>query len=168
MLALESARTSKLKVPRATYGKVTKFLNSVQSHGGARYGYMSPSDSPTTTAVGLVCRMYFGWDRDRKEIREGVAYLSEIGPLPDNMYYNYYATQVLHHFGGDEWTRWNAKMRDHLVDTQIRRGHAKGSWDPRDPHASSGGRLYMTTLATMTLEVYYRHLPLYQWRDFSK
>ncbi|MEX0727461.1 MAG: prenyltransferase/squalene oxidase repeat-containing protein [Planctomycetaceae bacterium] len=167
VLALESARTAGISVPRTTFGKTTNFLDSVQG-GGSTYGYMSPGDGQTTTAVGLLCRMYFGWDRDRKEIREGAAYLSKMGPSTDNIYYNYYATQVMHHYGGDEWNRWNAKMRDHLVDTQIRRGHGRGSWDPRDPHAGSGGRLYMTALATMTLEVYYRHLPLYQWRDLPE
>lgn len=165
VLALESARTAGLRVPRSTFGKTTNFLDSVQGGGGATYGYMTPGNGQTTTAVGLLCRMYFGWERDRKEIRDGVAYLSKLGPSPNGIYYNYYATQVLHHYGGDEWIRWNEKMRDHLVDTQIRRGHGRGSWDPADPHASSGGRLYMTTLATMTLEVYYRHLPLYQWRE---
>ncbi|MDA1214464.1 MAG: terpene cyclase/mutase family protein, partial [Planctomycetota bacterium] len=168
VLALESARTAGLRVPRTTFGKTTNFLDSVQSNNGAAYGYMSPGNGPTTTAVGLLCRMYFGWERERPEIREGVAYLSKMGPASENIYYDYYATQVLHHYGGDEWKRWNTTMRDHLVDTQIRRGHGRGSWDPRDPHSSSGGRLYMTALATMTLEVYYRHLPLYQWRDLEK
>jgi len=30
-----------------------------------------------------------------------------------------------------------------------------------DPHGSAGGRLMVTSLALLTLEVYYRHLPLY-------
>jgi hypothetical protein len=29
-------------------------------------------------------------------------------------------------------------------------------------HIEAGGRLYCTSLATMILEVYYRHLPLYK------
>ena len=78
------------------------------------------------------------------------------------MYYNYYATQVLHHWGGPEWDRWNSVMREHLIRTQIRDGHATGSWDIADRHGYVGGRVYMTTLALLTLEVYYRHLPLYQ------
>ena len=36
------------------------------------------------------------------------------------MYYNYYATQVLHHYDGELWTKWNAKMRDYLVNSQVR------------------------------------------------
>jgi hypothetical protein len=78
------------------------------------------------------------------------------------MYYNYYATQFMHHYGGYEWENWNEKMRDWLVTTQEQHGHAAGSWMPGTRWSSHGGRLYMTTMAIMTLEVYYRHLPLYQ------
>jgi hypothetical protein len=84
------------------------------------------------------------------------------------MYYNYYATQVLHHWGGEEWKKWNAVMRDHLIDTQETDGHARGSWLPTSSLGGShGGRLYQTTLSIMTLEVYYRHLPLYRDRDLD-
>jgi hypothetical protein len=53
-------------------------------------------------------------------------------------------------------------MRDQLVRTQhqLKDGHLAGSWDLADPHGG-GGRLYMTCLSIMTLEVYYRHLPMY-------
>ena len=33
------------------------------------------------------------------------------------MYYNYYATQVMHQYGGEPWKKWNAKMRDYLVSS---------------------------------------------------
>jgi hypothetical protein len=79
------------------------------------------------------------------------------------MYYNYYATQVMHHFGGAPWKRWNARMRDQLVNSQAKEGHESGSWFMLDPHgAGPGGRLYSTAMAAMVLEVYYRHLPLYR------
>jgi hypothetical protein len=81
------------------------------------------------------------------------------------MYFNYYATQVMHQWGGEEWTKWNNVMRERLVQTQKKTGHAAGSWDLADPHGGTGGRLYMTCLATMTLEVYYRHLPIYEKLD---
>jgi hypothetical protein len=106
--------------------------------------------------------MYMGWNRDNPGLRRGIEILSESGPDFGDMYYNYYATQVMHHWGGEAWNKWNRVMRDHLIETQIREGHATGSWDVADEHGTSGGRLYMTTLCIMTLEVYYRHLPLYQ------
>ena len=78
------------------------------------------------------------------------------------MYYNYYAAMALHHAGGPEWTTWNAKMREQLVQTQIKSGPAAGSWSVTDPHGQSAGQIYQTALSVLTLEVYYRYLPLYR------
>src|SRR5262249_41328339 len=98
----------------------------------------------------------------------------ERGKLADrvNMYYFYYATQVMHHIGGESWAFWNPRMRDMLINTQDlgkdpKRAHQIGSWDPsKDGHGSAGGRGMTTSLSILTLEVYYRHLPLYR-RDLN-
>ncbi len=162
VMALVSAKAAGLRVPDQVLQGVEKFLTHVQTAGGAFYGYNSPGRKPSMTAVGLLCRMYLGWTPDKRPLQEGVAFLSRLGPDKNNMYYNYYAAQVLHHWGGPEWKRWNEVMREHLIATQDKKGHAAGSWYPADPHGRQGGRLYMTCLCVMTLEVYYRHLPLYQ------
>jgi hypothetical protein len=78
------------------------------------------------------------------------------------MYYNYYATQVMHHYEGEVWDKWNAAMRNWLVESQSKEGHMTGSWYMKDGLGDRGGRLYCTSMATMILEVYYRHLPIYQ------
>ena len=114
------------------------------------------------TAAGLLCRMYLDFDDNKGKLSAGIRFLDEHGPEPEGMYYNYYATQVMHHWGGPEWDRWNNVMREFLIRTQVLEGHATGSWDVADRHGYAGGRLYMTSLALLTLEVYYRHLPLYQ------
>jgi hypothetical protein len=65
-----------------------------------------------------------------------------------------------------DWDQWNRKMRKILVDTQCKTGCATGSWDPevpnRDTYGAMGGRVMTTSLSALTLEVYYRYLPLYQ------
>ena len=79
------------------------------------------------------------------------------------MYYNYYATQVLSQYGGELWDKWNREMREFLIATQSTKGPSKGSWffnHPNELGYDHGGRLYATTLAAMTLEVYYRYMPL--------
>ncbi len=69
----------------------------------------------------------------------------------------------MRHFGGEPWDKWNKEMRDFLVKTQATKGHEEGSWFMGQNHTSmTGGRLYCTAMATMVLEVYYRHLPLYR------
>lgn len=168
LMACKSGHMAYLRVPRKTILGASMFLDFVQSDNGSRYGYVSPlvdgaqpGAGAATTAVGLLCRMYLGWKRDHPGLQAGVDYLHQLGPT-DNMYYNYYATQVMRHYGGEYWEAWNARMRDRLVDSQDKRGHAEGSWYfPRGTYSSNGGRLYCTSLATMILEVYYRHMPIY-------
>ena len=43
-----------------------------------------------------------------------------------NVYYWYYATQVLHNYSGTDWDTWNRAMRNLLIDTQVREGCATG------------------------------------------
>jgi hypothetical protein len=92
----------------------------------------------------------------------GMHRIAEWGPNPADMYYNYYATQAMHHWGGPKWERWNKVMRDLLVNRQEQEGDSAGSWPMDATHGVHlGGRLYTTCLSVMTLEVYYRFLPIY-------
>jgi hypothetical protein len=161
LMACKSGHMAYLKVPRRTILGASRFLDFVQTEGGAKYGYTLPAGRPSTTSVGLLCRMYLGWKKDEPALQRGVEYLAKIGPSA-SMYQNYYATQVMRHFGGEHWETWNSKMRDSLVKSQDKKGHAKGSWYFDDaPWADRGGRLYCTCMAAMILEVYYRHMPIY-------
>jgi hypothetical protein len=165
LMALRSGLLARLEVPSLSFELANKFLDHVQFAGGARYGYQTPSPreqkQEATTAVGLLCRMYLGWDRRRPELYQGVGFLDRWGPSMTNLYYDYYATQVMHFWEGKEWDAWNAKMRDHLIATQAQESHEAGSWHFADPYGDRGGRLYSTAMAVMILEVYYRHMPLY-------
>ena len=163
IMALQSGRSSRLTVPVNVMRGASHFLDVVAADGGAQYGYSKPAaNRPATTSVGLLCRMYLGWNQKNEALGRGVKYLSKQGPSLNNMYYNYYATQVMHHWGGDEWKKWNDVMRDRLVESQVKNGPLAGSWKPAGGHASVGGALMETCFAIMTLEVYYRHLPLYK------
>jgi hypothetical protein len=99
----------------------------------------------------------------------GMTNLSTWGPQPLNMYYSYYATQAMHHWGGARWERWNPVMRDRLVDSQVKLGESAGSWATDESHGSHmGGRIYTTCLSILTLEVYYRYLPIYQRENVTE
>ncbi len=108
------------------------------------------------------------FQQQRWQLRTGKRYLLQ--NLPDNgrrdTYYWYYATQVMHNLLGHDWDAWNHQMRTALVETQCRHGCAAGSWDPEYPTLDTwgpqGGRILTTAFSTLTLEVYYRYLPLYQ------
>ncbi len=97
-------------------------------------------------------------------------------PTKDNIsiYSVFYIHQVAHHFGGRHWEQWNARVRDLLIDLQDKGNnpklvHQKGSWTPPkgEPHAKQGGRLMYTTLALITLEGYYYHIPLYAYGPYT-
>ena len=162
IMALKSGHMAYLRVPSSTVRDASKFLDSVEAESGSQYGYTSPAAGRSaTTAIGLLCRMYLGWKQDEPALVEGAQWLSERGPSRTDLYYDYYATQVMCHMGGPVWERWNDVMREQLVATQATTGHERGSWFMNSRHGGQGGRLYCTTMATMILEVYYRHLPIY-------
>ncbi len=69
----------------------------------------------------------------------------------------------MHHMGGNYWQKWNEVMRQSLPQTQVKKGAEEGSWDPvGDKYGGQGGRLFITCMRTFMLEVYYRHLPIYE------
>jgi hypothetical protein len=123
--------------------------------------------SNTMTAVGLLCTQYLGASRGDPRIVEGTAFLMANLPSPEarNVYYWYYAAQVMRNQEGSQWDRWYHRMRQILVQSQASKGCASGSWDPdrpKDPWAGQGGRLMMTSFSVLTLEVPYRYMPLYR------
>lgn len=169
VMALKSGHMGHLQVLPQTISRVQYFLDSVSFNEGAAYYYStdrnSPADHQPCIPIGLLCRMYLGVPKTHPSLQAGVAALAEKGVDRGDIYYNYYAAQVLRHNGGTSWEAYNRELRDWLVESQVSEGHADGSWhwpktrSHRGP--VEGGRLCSTALATMILEVYYRHMPLY-------
>lgn len=166
VMALFSGKAAGLEVSDSVLRNVGYFLDSVQHYDGAAYSYQrNGGPSEAMTAEGMLCRQYLGWTRD------SVAMTRCVNSLVDqysfdiedgHYYYWYYATQVLHHYGGSQWRLWNEKMRVQLPAAQVRQGSERGSWSPQGSRwGGQGGRLYTTCLAIYCLEVYYRHMPLY-------
>jgi hypothetical protein len=161
IMAVVSAEMAGVSVPTKTKEQAMRYLDSVENKKNGAYGYTGPATKISTTAIGLLCRLYLGWKINNRQLLKGAKLLSR--PSATDMYSNYYATQVMLHLGSNRWVRWNRLMREHLVKNQYQIGHGAGSWSPTpDRYGRSGGRHYVTCLSIMTLEVYYRHLPLYQ------
>ena len=169
MMALKSAWMSRINFPDETIRRANFFLNSVQLDNGAKYLYKprEPARTNATDACGVLCRMYLGLPKNNPGIVQAVKNFQNAGPGENDCYFNYYATQVIKQFGGEEWPRWNEKMKQQLLTTQINTGHAAGSWTPAGGSGENsnfdqkGGRLYTTCMSIMVLEVYYRYLPIY-------
>ena len=174
LMALKSGEMAGLVVPPETYERLAAFLDGVFVSPEKGYGYqISPGQKffdfrPALTAEALLCRQYLGWRRDDPRLVSGVELLLREAPIDfdyrrKNVYAWYYQTQVCHHIGGAAWDAWNRRMQEQLLPAQVESGRERGSWDPaNDQWGHVGGRLFMTTLCTCMLEVYYRHLPLYR------
>jgi hypothetical protein len=166
VMALKSGQMAKLSVPQRSFDLARKWLDSVEGLGSqrGRFGYQSRQPTPSMTAEGLLCRQYLGASRDDPSLLAGADYL--LANLPhkqqENSYYWYYGTQTMYHLQGHHWQKWNAALRDLLVATQIKEGPMAGTWNPADRGEVTGGRVFATSLRVLMLEVYYRHLPLYQ------
>jgi hypothetical protein len=161
-MALHTGRRAGLEVSDATLEAASRFLDSVQADGGAGYGYTTPSNRETTSAIGLLCRTYEGWNFDRETFARGVRNIAKRSPVRSglNHYHNFFANQCLFRATGGEgtiWKFWHIPLRERLIRSQIKRDHEAGSWYyPGDHGASRGGRLYCTALSLLCLQVYYR------------
>lgn len=186
MMAIQSAQLADLRVDAGMKQRLTQWLDiaadpnnpstfrynpyAVNSQGVSRVQGIKAS--PSMTSVGLLMRIYSGWDKNDPSLLQGTNYLL-MQQLPNmttrktrDTYYWYYATQVLKHVGGEQWNQWNNTLRPMLINTQERKGDQAGSWHPYEPvpdrWGAYGGRLYVTTMNLLSLEVRHRLLPLYR------
>lgn len=171
LMALKSGQMAGLNIPRETLEDAIRFLRQCASKQDDGYGYMrfggGPPGAPRMTAAGMLCRQYLQSNDSisSERMTRGVQRLLAEPPRSDlkDMYYYYYATQVVFNIGGDSWAQWNPRMRDLLVANQNKSTNPelKGSWDAAgDRFCQPGGRVMATCLSLLTLEVYYRHSPL--------
>lgn len=181
LMALKSGELAGLGVPRSAYQGVQRWLDGAQaSQSDIRYVYMPGAEiahqrtpSRVMTAEALLMRQYLGWQRNERRLMAGADYLGRNLPslgsptsYERDAYYWYYATQVMFHMQGTHWQEWNESLRPLLVNNQEQSGVLRGSWDPLQPSPDRwgvhAGRIYVTSLHLLMLEVYYRHLPLYR------
>ena len=57
------------------------------------------------------------------------------------------------------WSDWNTRTRDALIRLQTRGGFADGCWQVTAKGIDRSGYIFTTSIATLTLEVYYRYAP---------
>jgi hypothetical protein len=165
VMALASARMAGLHVPEKSFALASRWLDRVGGgkHGGL-YGYQSKSPKPAMVAEGMFCRQLLGVPPDGPKMGESAAYLKTFPPgrKSTNYYYWYYACLALYQHQGPVWEAWNKEMKKVLLGSQEQRGKNAGSWDPRGSYGNAAGRVVTTAMATLSLEVYYRYLPIYR------
>ena len=179
IFALRSAHLAGIKIPPKTLKACSGYLDQAATDrtrvtylyqpGRGRGGNFL---DPVMTTEALLSRQLLGWPRESPALVKGVGMISAHLQEADerNIYYWYYATQLLHNMKGPRWERWNLKIREGLINMQVKDTTcARGSWDPFEPAPDTwsrhAGRLYLTSLSILTLEVYYRYLPIYRSFD---
>ncbi len=176
VLALKSAKLSKLSVPREAFEGAANWIDKVTEEQYYKTGYSTRGDGgarlstakswkplEAMTAAALTARIFMGESaRSPKVI--GAATLLKNSPPKWNvsdgtidMYYWYYGALGMYQMGGPYWTTWNAALKDALIPTQHTKGCLDGSWDPVCAWGSAGGRVYSTAINALTLEIYYRY-----------
>jgi hypothetical protein len=175
VLALKSGQAAGLTVPPETYNAVMKFLDSMMidsPRGANQYMYREEEPEPriAMTAEALFCRILLGWQRNDLRLTAGVQLILETPPTfveqyRRDVYYWFFSTQTLYHYGGNEWQTWNSLIREELLQRQEQTGAESGSWNPHRPvwdeWGRQYGRLYTTCMSLYILEVYYRHLRVF-------
>jgi len=180
VMALKSAKSSGIDIGNGFEG-AKKFLEKVTPgiKGGAykpilkehvAYTYWKGKDNPehrnaTLTAIGMLCRVFIGEDTQGKALRAHAnMVLKEIPKTFEdaNMYQIYYATLAMFQMGGHYWNEWNTAMKKILCDNQCKGGCEDGSWYVKNPvWYNHMGRLFHTAMGCLTLEVYYRYMPVF-------
>lgn len=156
-MVLDSGRAAGIPIAEQPFRLTGRFLTTVR--GGASGGLASyrPGDGPsrTMTAEALATRLLLGERIPAEEIREAEEYLLRQPPGigRDNYYAWYYTSLALHQLQDEAWQTWNAAMKRHLLARQ----EANGSWPTDSEWGGYGGRVYTTAMASLCLEVYYRH-----------
>jgi hypothetical protein len=167
VLALKSGEAAGLEVPPETYNRAMRSLDSMMLLSN-HYMYRAEEqrNSMAMTAQASLCRILLGWRRDNSRLAASVRLIldsppsfepSSAGHSTRDVYYWFFATQTVYHYGGNEWQAWNSIMREGLLQHQERLGNDAGSWSPTQPVRdawSQYGRLYTTCMSLYILQVY--------------
>lgn len=126
-------------------------------------GYTGPTkrdDGTTLSSVGALC--YQIWDKESHSVpRKALRYVNkeikcDWEGKDTDLYGHYYASQAMINHGGNFWKEYNELFRDETLKNQAE----DGSWNiPGNTGHGMGNKHYISCLATLMLEVYYRFLP---------
>ena len=146
-------------------------MKSVQKEDGSfYYSNLSSHSTHGITAVAVLSMQLLGHEPEKAAVQNGLDYLRSAecdwrNPPDWPMYAWYYISQTKFHQGGGSWERWNNQFAPQFIRNQ----NPDGSWTSAGLALEQGatGRenmhpVYATTLAALTLQVYYRCLPTYK------
>ncbi|MFC1587229.1 prenyltransferase/squalene oxidase repeat-containing protein [Planctomycetota bacterium] len=177
VMALESCRLGGFEIAPETYRKIRRrFHRQTLTNGQVKYANKQPGlnkKSIGITAVAVYSRLLLGDTTKSRTLRLGLDAIADQPPKwstlindrkeEHTMYYWYYGTLAMFNAGDQKWREWNRRLKNTLVSNQRKSGCTRGSWNPAGSWLGDfSGRVYATAICCLSLEVYYRYLPLYQ------
>jgi hypothetical protein len=164
IMALHSAEQIGFEIPADTLDGAKRYIKSCEEGKfHLLYGYQPHNAAtPPMTAEILFSRMLLDLPLSVDGIQEVTTFLSSEPPDPRNadIYYWYYASLSMLNMQNPKWQEWNVRTRESLIQMQRKDGPSAGCWEKNMRWGDRGGRVFTTAMATLTLEVYYRYLPL--------
>jgi hypothetical protein len=158
VMALHSAERTGFKVSDDVKLKVIAFLQTVsKGDRGMLSGYLTPAPTLTMTAEAVFTRMLVGQRLSETALREAQEFLENPKREGIDYYYVYYGSLAMMQMQGEPWKKWNAATSKLLVGLQEK----AGSFPISTEWGERGGKVYCTALSALSLEVYYRYLPMY-------
>lgn len=163
IMALHSAEHLGFELSSDLRERTAKWLELVSQRNSLAAGYQQGGPSPAMTAEAVFARILLNQTFNEKQLRSFEQYMFE-NPASKgerDYYYIYYATLSFNQLQGASWPKWNEPTRQLLIKEQRRGGKEDGSWKIINRWDQKGGQIYTTCMAALTLEVYYRYLPMY-------
>ncbi len=186
IMALRSAMAAEVLEPDEvipSLNNAQRWLNRAQNPENKRFIYNPDigmdskyadwkKTTPAMTAEGLF--MQWCINPDLVDSQQTIPYLLQNAPgknhdleYDTDVYYWYYGTAVMFAQKGEAWKTWQSAIMPLLQRTQLPADHpCGGSWDTekptRDKWSNIGGKHYITTMNLMIMEIYIRHLSIYQ------
>ncbi len=188
VMALESARLGGIEVPDRAFADAREFVAKAWDPRRGAFRYSHDPDRlrsgypilPASTPAALFSLSLLGIDIASPELAQARGFVLERAPRDyrytsdddfvydarGNLYFWYYGTLSMFRAGGNDWRRWNAQMKETLLEGQ----DTDGSWDPISIYSRYAGddendKSYSTAMCVLTLEVYYRYFtPLLEVR----
>ena len=179
VMALKSAKYAGFDVEERLKGvqrfleKVTPDIKGTRSPKLAHhvaYQFVKGTNNPsrrnaTLTAIGMLCRVFTGESTKGAMLRAHANTMLEEIPEDFNdadLFRIYYTALAMFQMGGNYWKEFNKEVKRLLCDNQCRGGCADGSWYIEKPvWYNQVGRLFHTAMGCLTLEVYYRYMPVF-------
>lgn len=160
LIALLSARTAGISVPREAIDRAMEFVVSCQNpDGGFRYRVQDPPESLWPRSAAAVVALAQAGQGGGAAVRRGVRYLEQgprSTPLPRQAEYFYYGrfyeAQVAWREGAAAWGRWFPAVRGELLGMQ----GGDGGWS--DPQI---GDEYATAMALIVLQMPENIVPMF-------